>query len=620
MNFYSSIITDDENKVYRAAIYNRCSTEDEAQMNALELQVKQSREICIKKGWIIIVQYIESVSGTSTKNRNEYLRMLDDMKSDKWDVLVIKSLDRLMRNNADWYNFLEILIRNNKKLYIYMDSKFYDASQHGFMSSIEMAMHEQFSRTLSNKIKNSHHFRQKHKSGYNISKKMYGWDKVEKDVYVLNEEEANFYRMALNLAKQGYGFHSIANAMYKAGARSNSGKKIEGSVWRNMCLSERCYGCVILHKSEMNFDIKERVNIPEEEWIYCEDALPPIISKQEWEEIAAVIKSRKTQDNRSKYHGNYPLSSKIYCGLCGGKYHRVLSPRRESGVKVPIWKCVSAYRNGRNVKQNELACLNENIQEDRILSLLDETGEKYFNSLFSKDKDIINRSLTLIKKMLDEKSNGKSIDKLKKELSKQKSKKDKLFEKLMSGVINDTDFKKYNDGLDLEINGLENEIKTIETDTASLLENEKRLKKIKDTLQSGEILKKAKGSALLDMVEKITVNGDSTVTFEFSKYKILNLMTLTNVSELDIDEDGSYFKVTVPYNGYRALKDRTNKEKRKLLEIIRKEPELSYGQYGEILEMRRIDVGARIKELFNRGCIKRDEDKKLIVIKDWIDE
>ena len=49
----------------RVGIYNRCSTEEEAQMNALSIQAAESREIAQEMGWSIAEQYIESESGTT---------------------------------------------------------------------------------------------------------------------------------------------------------------------------------------------------------------------------------------------------------------------------------------------------------------------------------------------------------------------------------------------------------------------------------------------------------------------------------------------------------------------------------------------------------------------------
>ena len=71
----------------RAVTYNRCSTEEEAQINALDIQVAESREIIYTKDWKLIDQYIESESGTSVHKRTEYQRLLEDMEIDKADKL-----------------------------------------------------------------------------------------------------------------------------------------------------------------------------------------------------------------------------------------------------------------------------------------------------------------------------------------------------------------------------------------------------------------------------------------------------------------------------------------------------------------------------------------------------
>ena len=179
--------------VTRVGIYNRCSTEEEAQKNALAVQAEESREIAQKKGWMIAAQYIESESGTSIKNRTEYQRLLEDMEKDSFDIVMIKSIDRLMRSAKDWYLFLSKLTDNNKRLYIYLEDKFY-TPEDSLISGIKAILAEEFSRELSKKIKNSHNRRQElHRqnkaAGLNITRPMFGWDKIEKDKYVVNERE-----------------------------------------------------------------------------------------------------------------------------------------------------------------------------------------------------------------------------------------------------------------------------------------------------------------------------------------------------------------------------------------------------------------------------------------------
>lgn len=93
----------------RAVIYARCSTEEESQKDALVKQVAEAKECVMKNGWLLVDSYVESRSGTTTKGRKEYNRLFDDMTQDKFDIIVIKSQDRLMRNTKDWYLFVDRL-------------------------------------------------------------------------------------------------------------------------------------------------------------------------------------------------------------------------------------------------------------------------------------------------------------------------------------------------------------------------------------------------------------------------------------------------------------------------------------------------------------------------------
>ena len=111
----------------RAVIYCRCSTEEESQVDALHNQVVES-EVCVREqGWSLVDRYVESKSGTTTKGRTEYNRLFEDLLLDRFDIIVIKSQDRLMRNVKDWYLFLDRMLTHGKRLFMYIERKFYSA-------------------------------------------------------------------------------------------------------------------------------------------------------------------------------------------------------------------------------------------------------------------------------------------------------------------------------------------------------------------------------------------------------------------------------------------------------------------------------------------------------------
>ena len=103
----------------RAVIYCRCSTEEESQRDALVRQAAEAEECVRRLNWFLEDKYIESRSGTSTKGREQYRRLFEDLLKDKFDIVVIKSQDRLMRNTKDWYLFADRLVTCKKRLYLY---------------------------------------------------------------------------------------------------------------------------------------------------------------------------------------------------------------------------------------------------------------------------------------------------------------------------------------------------------------------------------------------------------------------------------------------------------------------------------------------------------------------
>lgn len=140
----------------RAVFYARVSTEEEKQVNALEKQVLENRDIIKEMGWELVDEYIdEGKSGTTTKRRNEYKRLLEDLQEDKFDVLVCKDQDRLQRNTLDWYLFVDRIVSNDIKLYMYLDRKFFKPAEDALITGIKAIIAEEYSRNLSKKLNNA---------------------------------------------------------------------------------------------------------------------------------------------------------------------------------------------------------------------------------------------------------------------------------------------------------------------------------------------------------------------------------------------------------------------------------------------------------------------------------
>lgn len=510
----------------RAVIYNRCSTEEEAQINALAIQASESREIVLHKGWQLVDQYIESESGTTADKRSEYKRLLKDMEIEKFDIVVIKSIDRLMRSAKDWYIFLDKLTQQNKQLYIYIDNKFYTPDD-SLLTGIKAILAEDFSRELSKKIKNAHKRRQTKKSGLNITSEMFGWDKIGQNTFRINEAEAEKYRLAFALAKEGKGFYTIAKLMYEQGVRSKKGNMISQVQWRKMLYSPRAHGTVVLHQTEYDFEAKKKIKLPESEWIYVENALPPIISKAYHEEVLKQLHSRsaKAQVKKRVAAGKYELSGKIFCAECGAVYYR--RENSSGGKKITEWKCSNAIKHGRKTKEKQAGCNNRKVREEDVMQKMKERCMDCYDTLFGQMDDIKKEALSAIEKVISEGTNEKEIHRLQKEWEKLEKKKTYLLKKLVDGVIEDEDYKAASHEITEKIRQMQKKAEDIHTQKEKYADTKERLQNIQKALENG-VVTQAKTLEFISRVDKIFIHADGRIEISFDRLKMQSLLEICN--------------------------------------------------------------------------------------------
>ncbi len=590
----------------RAVIYNRCSTEEEAQINALDIQAAESREIVNTKGWTLVDQYIESESGTSTQKRTEYQRLLEDMELDKFDVIVIKSIDRLMRSTMDWYLFIYKLTQYNKKLYMYIDSKFYTPDE-SLINGLKAILAEEFSRELSKKIKNAHRRRQTKKSGINITRPMFGWNKVSKNVFEINEDEAYYYRLAYALVKDGMGFYRLAKFMYDEGVRGKDGKRISETQWRKMLFSTRAYGTVIFHTKEYDFEAKRFINIPEENWIYFDNALPPIISKEYYEEVMKSLKERTIENKFVNYSrdmsmvGLHELSGKLICSECGAVFYR--SKLGHDTNTMDIWKCSTAFKHGKKTEENIDGCNNIHLVEETILKQIEEACKQHYDTLFGYEENIIDETLNALKQVFRSSNHEKELEKHTRELEKLEKKKTLLFEKLMDEVISDSDFIKFNNDISEKIESTQSIIEDIKNKMVEYNDYEERLVKIKESLAK-EIVTKAKTKELIARIKRIVVYPDKTLEIEFDKLKILSLISVYTDSLLEEEVTDKLTKITITYeHKFKMERDRESMNKM-TLDFFRENPEAKLRELVKKSSKSESYVNKTIRMLKDAGLLR----------------
>ena len=601
----------------RVAIYNRVSTEKKVQMEALDVQVAYTRKLVEDNHLTIVDQYIEPETGTEAEHRLEYQRMLRDIKADRIDLVVVKCSDRLCRDQAEWHNFVKLHLQKKFQLYFYLDDHIYDHERDDIKYSVQAIVDAEQSKITSKKIRDIHSNRQIYATGpkaLHICRPLYGWDRnvefidenTKRVWWTVNEKEAAELRYALSLVEQGIGFYRLANIMYDRGVRSKGttgyhkmpSVRIAANTWKKMLTSPMLHGDCILHKEVSNFYTKERVKLPQEDWIYKENVIPPIVSREYHEKIVQIIDARRFQMGCCKgLAGTYKWSNRLVCANCKKPYYRMHYDLHSE--KVIIWKCSEQFQRTRS------ACDNMVIAEKELEKQLAAALKEKYAYLFHISSGLINDTIHTIEKALCSSDNGKKLKALEAQRELILRNKDVLFHKLMNGVISDEDFGIYKDRLEKELRELEEKIEGQKDGEKSLADQYQRLQQIRDTIQNRNYDEQAILEILYGCVEIIEIHNNGEMDVTMSKELMRSKFELYNI----VESDYSLFHFSFTYKK-ETIYDRNRKAyNEKVLELIRSEKYITIPQMAERLGNTYSYTWHSIQQLKEQGRIVYIKEK-----------
>lgn len=552
----------------RAVIYCRVSTQEQTQKDALKIQVEEAKRCVRENGWILADEYIEMESGTTKSGRSEYRRLLSDMHASAgmdngFDVIVIKSLDRLNRCAKNWYLFVEELVQCDKQLYIYMDRTFYRTDDNLF-AGIKAILAEQYSRDLSRKVNAAHAYRQKNGTTVLLNNNTYGYRKNADKTVSVEEAEAEMIKQIYLLAAQGRGAYFISNLLFEQGIRNRNGKQLGESTIRRIVRNPLYKGVVVMNRRHFDFEKKRMIENPSSEWIVHEGMVPMIVDEALWERAnqrmgwlsgkrkkmyhalgqneSDVIQGCSEKDKQEKsvpeskllkettdYFENdkqmhrkkqmeneksqrvvYNFSGKIVCGVCGEPYYKTFRRRGKNKQEIVIeWKCSRYLKHGR---KGEVGCDNVFLGQKEMEEKVEEEAEQYLGQL--DEQNLVQWILEVMESVLcqEEKREGMNKKTLEKILKKRKEslekKQNRLLELLLEDVVKDDVYKKKTGELKEECRDVEKKLAELQRNIKKDVETEgkKRIpsgrRKIEEKLFSDGI-RRIKGQYYLLQVRKI---------------------------------------------------------------------------------------------------------------------
>ena len=312
----------------RVTFYARVSTDQDEQLNSLENQVQYYTELIrSKKNWTFVPGYIdEGISGTSTKKRDEFNRMIRDAKAGLFDFIITKEISRFSRSTLDSIKYTQELLEHNVGVFFQNDNINTLDTDSEFRLVIMAGVAQDEVRKLSERLKFG--FRQAVKNGHVLGNdKLYGYDKKD-CVLTINEEEAKLVRIVFDLyANHRYGTRKISQELLKMGYTSREGNAFNTLTIRHMLENPKYKGWYCGNKTQnIDYRTKKKAFLDESEWVmYPDPSIPAIVSEELWDRANALYKERRKEamshSSGTSYHNRYPYSTKIICEEHGITFH-----------------------------------------------------------------------------------------------------------------------------------------------------------------------------------------------------------------------------------------------------------------------------------------------------------
>ena len=310
-------------KKVRVAIYVRVSTQEQAKEGySIGEQTDRLKKFAEAHDWCVVKVYTDAGHSGANTDRPELQAMLDDIRSEKIDKVLVYKLDRLSRSQKDTLKLIEDEFLPNGTDFESMSEKLDTSTPQGRLFLGILAAFAQLEREMiTERMSMGMNARAKEGKWKGGGRIPFGYDYVpEKDMLVVNEYEAMIVREIFDLYNSGIKAGKISNILTEKGHLFRNGKAYPRHI--KYILSNKTYCGYIKHKDT---------------WI--EGLHDPIIDESTFEIAQESLTEARERYMTSGYKAESTesvsyLGGFLYCARCGARYARIKYKTKHHG-----WQC-----------------------------------------------------------------------------------------------------------------------------------------------------------------------------------------------------------------------------------------------------------------------------------------
>ena len=461
----------------KVTYYARVSTEKEEQLHSLDNQITYFKEyIKSNKNWQYIDGYIdEGITGTAAKKRENFMRMIEDGKNKKFDLIVTKEVSRFSRDTIDSLLYTRKLLEYDVCVYFTSDNIITASNDGELRLTIMSSMAQDEVRKLSERTKFG--FKRSIEKGRVLgTDNIWGYKKDDGKL-VIDEDESKVVKEIFEVYAndEKIGLKNLSLYLKDKGMLNRNGNPIHQNTLKKIIQNPKYKGfytgglsTVVDYRSK-----KRNFNNPAEWKIYEDNiAVPPIVSKELWEKANRKLFERsKSASMYQKHQIKYALSGKIYCEKHKCGFVRKVKHYKTKG-DVIRWICQDYNNTGRK------NCSTPFVLEQDVYSILlnvFKLYEKYKNEISEELISFYNEIL------YNQENNSKEIE-MQNEIDNLLSKKEKLLDLALDGILSKEDLKAKNVIIENQLTDLKAKLQEIQKQSVKKKNQKQYLNVLKENI------------------------------------------------------------------------------------------------------------------------------------------
>lgn len=460
------------------AYYARVSTDKDEQINSLGNQKRYFEDyIAENPHWTFAGGYVdEGISGTSVEGREQFLKMIEDAKCGRFDLIVTKEISRFARNTLDSLRYTRELLRCGVGVYFQNDNINTFDKDAELRLTIMSSIAQDEVRKLSERTRFG--FKRAQENSVLLGQNnLFGYNKVDGRLEIVEPEAAVVREVFERYAAGELGLRAIANDLERRGIRGRHGKPLTYSTLYGMIRNPKYKGCYAGRRyASRDYRDKRSYRLSADKWlVHKDDRVPAIVPEALWEQANRLLASRgKTMKAHAQASQNrYAYSGKLICARHGTTFHRHVYKSKSRG-EAECWNC-KLYRE----KGKQGGCDSPTVYSHELDRIL----ERVFEQITDERSATVQEYIDNLRAFAAQQDNAPALAQVKQKIETVTKRKDKLLDLALAGALSNDEFKQRNETCNEQLAALEQQRTELQNADKTLEERIRRVENLRRIIE-----------------------------------------------------------------------------------------------------------------------------------------